>query len=248
MPSNLLWWGSPHYLMFGHRPRLLVEFYFPTFRSAEVSMRCTSAKCVAKYVATVCDWLRAALWEAQAQSMAEAQQHIWYYDWKIGAVDLKPGNLVLVKDDAFQRKRKIKDRWEDEPHEVVHQIAKDVPLYKMTSQCGQSHVLHHNQLLIASETGIPLCMGVCQAWDRCTSSTPVKPTPKGSECETTPWEDSDLVITQHQARKTSLGWINRKLWLLPWMSTRTSTEDRWRLQVMCSGSGCLQDHVDLAEV
>ena len=27
---------SPHYLMFGHRPRLPVDFYFPASRSAEV--------------------------------------------------------------------------------------------------------------------------------------------------------------------------------------------------------------------
>ena len=36
-------------------------------------MRGTSAKHVDEYVPTVCDQLRAALWEAQAQSMAEAQ-------------------------------------------------------------------------------------------------------------------------------------------------------------------------------
>ena len=52
--------------------------------------------------------------------MAEAQWQKWYYDWKIGTMDLKPGDLVLVKADAFQRKRKIKDRWEDKPYEVVH--------------------------------------------------------------------------------------------------------------------------------
>ena len=38
-------------------------------------------------------------------------------------MDLKPGDLVLVKADAFQGKRKIKDKWEDKPHKVVHQIA-----------------------------------------------------------------------------------------------------------------------------
>ena len=65
---------SPHYLMFGQRPRLPVNFYFPTFRSTEAPMRETSAKCVDEYMAAVCDKLRAALWEAQAQSMAEAQQ------------------------------------------------------------------------------------------------------------------------------------------------------------------------------
>ena len=148
---------------------------------------------------------------------------------------------------AFKGKRKIKHRWEDEPHEVVCQIATDVPLYKVMNQHGQSHVLHHNQLLlIASQTGIPLCGVVCQAWDQCTSPTPVKPTPKGSDSKTMPWEDSGLVITQHQVSKTSMAWIDGKL-LLPWMSTGASTEERWRLQVTCSGNGCLQDHVHLAE-
>ena len=55
---------SPHYLMFGQRPRLPVNFYFPTFRSAEAPMRGTSTKCVNEYVATVSDQLRATLWEA----------------------------------------------------------------------------------------------------------------------------------------------------------------------------------------
>ena len=44
---------SPHYLMFGCRPRLPVDFYFPTFWSTEVPMRGASAKHVVEYVATV---------------------------------------------------------------------------------------------------------------------------------------------------------------------------------------------------
>ena len=55
---------SPHYLMFGCRPRLPVDFYFPTFRSAEVPKRGASARHVNKYMATVCDQLRATLQEA----------------------------------------------------------------------------------------------------------------------------------------------------------------------------------------
>ena len=135
---------SPHYLMFGCMPRLLADFYFPTFKSTEVPKRDASAKHVDKYVATVCDQLRATLQEAQAQSMGEAQRQKQYYDQKIGAVDLKPGNLVLVKADAFQGKRKIKDRWEDKPHEVEHQVTTDIPLYEVTDQCGQSCILHCN--------------------------------------------------------------------------------------------------------
>ena len=130
------------------------------------------------------------------------------------------------KVDDFQGKRKIKDRWEDKPHEVVHQIMTDIPSYEMMDQYGNSCVLHCNQLLlIALEAGIPLCVGICQAWNKCTSPTPVKPTPEGSDSKTIPQEDDGLVITQHQARESSLGWINGKLWLLPWTSARASTED-----------------------
>ena len=147
--------------------------------------------------------------------MAEAQRQKWYYNQKIGTVGLKPGDLILVKADTFQGKRKIKDRLEDKPHEVACQITPDIPLYEVKDQHGHSHILHHNQLLlIASETSVPLCVGICQVWDRCTSPTPVKPTPGGSDSKITPQEDDGLVNTQCQARKTSLGWINGKLWLL----------------------------------
>ena len=99
-------------------------------------MREASAKCVDQYVATVHDQLRAALQEAQAQSMAEVQQQEQYYDQKIGTMDLKPGDLVLGKVDAFKGKRKIRDRWEDEMCEVVHQIMTDIPSYEVMDQHG----------------------------------------------------------------------------------------------------------------
>ena len=90
-------------------------------------MREASIKHVDEYVASIQDRLRTTLWEVQAQSMAEACQQKQYYNRKIGAVNLKPGDLVLVKVDAFKGKRKIKDRWEEGTWEVVHQIATEVP-------------------------------------------------------------------------------------------------------------------------
>ena len=54
---------------------------------------------------------------------------------------------------------------------------------------------------------------------------PVKPTPRGNDSKTKPLEDDGLAITQHKARKTSLGWINGKLRLLLWTSAGVSTED-----------------------
>ena len=74
-------------------------------------------------------------------------------------MNLKPGDLVLVKADAWKGKRKIKDWWDEETWEVSCQITADVPSYEVTNQHGQSQVLHQNWLLlIASEVGIPLCM------------------------------------------------------------------------------------------
>ena len=61
---------------------------------------------------------------------------------KIGTVNLKPDDLVLVKADVFKGKRKIKDRWEEDTWEVVHQIAKDVPSYEVTNQNSKSRVLN----------------------------------------------------------------------------------------------------------
>ena len=110
---------SPHYLMFGRRPRLLVDLVFPTIGSNEAPTREASARNVDVYIASVRDQLRSALWEAQAQSTAEACQQKQYYDRKIGAMNLKPGNLVLVKADAWKGKRKIKDRWDEETWEVL---------------------------------------------------------------------------------------------------------------------------------
>ena len=113
-----------------------------------------------KYVASIWDRLRTALWEVQAQSTVEACQQKQYYNRKIGAVNLKPGDLVLVKADAFKGKMKIKDMWVEDTWVVVHLMATDIPSYEVTNQHGKSCILHQNQLLlITSEVGIPLCMG-----------------------------------------------------------------------------------------
>ena len=74
--------------------------------------------------------------------MVEACRQKQYYDQMIGAVNLKPVNLLLVKADAFNGKRKIKDRWEEDTWEVVHQIMTDIPSYKVMDQCERSCILH----------------------------------------------------------------------------------------------------------
>ena len=107
-------------------------------------MRETSTKYVDMYITSVWDRWRTALWGVQVQSIAEACRQKQYYDRQIDAVNLKPGDLVQVKADAFKGKRNIKDRWEEETWEVVHQIATDIPSYEVMNQHRRSQVLHQN--------------------------------------------------------------------------------------------------------
>ena len=72
LPGSTVTRYSPHYLMFGRRPRLPVDFVFPTIGSNKAPMRQASARSVDVYIASVKDQLRSTLWEAQAQSTAEA--------------------------------------------------------------------------------------------------------------------------------------------------------------------------------
>ena len=74
---------SPHYLMFGRRPRFLVSFYFPTVGRTKVPTREASTKHVDEYIASVQDRLRTTLWEVQTQLMVKACQQKQYYDRKI---------------------------------------------------------------------------------------------------------------------------------------------------------------------
>ena len=141
-------------------------------------------------------------------------------------MNLKPGDLVLVKADAFKGKRKIEDTWEEETWEAVYQIVTDITSYKVTNQKGKSCILHRNRLLLTtSEVGIPLSIGIHDAWDRCTSPTPCKPTSIGGEMKMMPQKNNGSAVTQCPTSKTSLGWIKRKLQLLPWMSARVSTDN-----------------------
>ena len=233
---------SPHYLMFGQGPRLLVNFVFPTIGSNEAPMKEASARNVDVYVASVRDQLRSTLQEAQAQSTAEECQQKTVLWQKNRCHEFEAWM------DAWKGKRKIEDRWDEETWEVSWQIAADVPSYKVMNQHGWSWVLHRNQLLlIVSEVGIPLCMGNCHTWDRCTSPTPHKTTSLGGDEERMPQENIGKAVTWWPTSNASLGWKNWKLQLESWTSTRASTEDRWRPQVKWFGCTPPEEHLHKAK-
>ena len=98
---------SPHYLMFGRCPHLPVDFYFLT-QGAHV---CSNH--VPAYVEEVRRCFKEAYIKMHLQTNSEGDRQKWSYDRVTSTVQLMPGDVVLMKLDAFQGKRKVKDRWSE---------------------------------------------------------------------------------------------------------------------------------------
>ena len=63
-------------------------------------------------------------------------------------MQLVPGNVVLLKSDGFQGKRKVKDRWSDSEYMVVWQVADDLPTYEVKDDGRSIKVIHHSRLFL----------------------------------------------------------------------------------------------------
>ena len=65
-------------------------------------------------------------------------------------MQLMPGDVVLMKLDEFQGKRKAKDRWSEVEYVVTHQVTNDVPMYEVRDEGGNVKVTHHNRLFLVA--------------------------------------------------------------------------------------------------
>ena len=81
---------SLYYLMFGRRPRLPIDLLFPTHRTQMLTHT------IDKYIASLYDRLRKSLVIVQDCAVKEAQRQKRLYDRKVGAIELRPGDNVLV--------------------------------------------------------------------------------------------------------------------------------------------------------
>ena len=95
---------SPHYLMFGRHPHFPVDFYFPT-KVAYVHLHHVTV-CVEE----VRKCFKEAYTEAHLQTNSEAEQQKRYNDRATSTMQLMLGDIILMKLDVFQGKRKVKDR------------------------------------------------------------------------------------------------------------------------------------------
>ena len=99
---------SPYYLLFGRRPRIPVDYLFPTLHDSphqtkmEVSVTAMQKR------------LKEAFTVVRHLTSEEVARQCRYYDRKAGAVALQPGDIVMVRTDGFVGKWKVKDWWKTE--------------------------------------------------------------------------------------------------------------------------------------
>ena len=135
---------SPHYLMFGRHPHLPVDFYFSTKGVHVRSHR------IPAYVEEVRKHFKEAYTEAHLQTNSEVERQKQYYDKATSTVQLMPGDVVLMKLDMFQGKRKVKDRWSKVECVVTHQVASDVSAYEVKDDGWNIKVTHCNRLFLVA--------------------------------------------------------------------------------------------------
>ena len=99
---------------------------------------------VDSYVADLITALRKAFEVAQNMTQMEALRQKRRYDQKALTVTLNKGDVVLMRNGQFVRKRKLKDHWDDEVYTVCNQVNMNVPMYVIENQQGRRQNLHQN--------------------------------------------------------------------------------------------------------
>ena len=136
--------SSLRYLMFGRCPRLPVDYYFLTVSAYEHSCH------IPAYVTEVRRCFKEAYTEAHLQTNCEAEKQKCYYDRATSTARLVPGDIVLMKNNAYQGKQKVKDQWSETEYVVVHQVTDGIPAYEVKDEAGNVKTIHHNRLFLVA--------------------------------------------------------------------------------------------------
>ena len=94
---------SPYYLLFGRRPRIPVDYLFPTMRDSPHQTKMEVS------VVAMQRRLKEAFAVARGLISEEVAKQCRYYDRKAGAVALQSGDVVMVCTNGFVGKQKVKD-------------------------------------------------------------------------------------------------------------------------------------------
>ena len=82
--------------------------------------------------------------EAHLQTNCEAKKQKQYYDRTMSTMQLVLGDVVLMKNDAYQGKQKVKDWWSETEYVVVCQVADGVTAYEVKDEAGNVKTIHCN--------------------------------------------------------------------------------------------------------
>ena len=132
-----------------------------------------------------------------------------------------PGDIILMKLDAFQGKRKVKDRWSKVEYVVTHQVASDMPTYEVKDDGGNIKVTHHNRLFLVApvrDTSTPLGGSESVSYVSATQSALAELTPL--ECGETSESEVEGVLTQCPTSRVLLGLVDGVLQPLPSVALR----------------------------
>ena len=137
-------------------------------------------------------------------------------------MQLVPGNVVLMKNDAFQGKRKVKDQWSETEYVVVCQVADGIPAYEVKDEVGSIKTVHCNRLFLVAtpkEAVMPLGAGASISEEDVVQSTWVEHTFLEVESNS-PEGSMDGADTLSPASRVPLGWVGGVLQPLPLVALR----------------------------
>ena len=130
--------------------------------------------------------------------------------------------MVLMKNNTYQGKRKVKDRWSETEYVVVCQVADGIPAYKVKDEAGNIKTIHRNWLFLVAtpkEAIMPLGAGMSiseenDVWSTCVEHTSLEvenDLPEGSV---------DGADTLSPASRVLLRWVGGVLQPLPSVAPR----------------------------
>ena len=133
---------SPHFLMFGHEPRLPIDIQFGINKETDRSHTYT------EYVNKLRDRLQHAYDLVAKHSKSAQGTQAKHYNKKMRGGLLQVGDTVLVRNKHVHFLDKLADLWEEEPHIVLQKPYEDLPLCIVRAKSGgRKRTLHRNLLM-----------------------------------------------------------------------------------------------------
>ena len=140
-------------------------------------------------------------------------------------MQLVPGDVVLMKNNAYQGKQKVKDRWSE--YVVVRQVTDGVPAYEVKDEVGNIKTIHCNWLFLVAtpkKAVTPLGAGTSISEENVVLSTRAEHTLLEVENDL-PEGSMDGADTLSPASRVPLRWVGGVLRLLPSVAPRPTM---WR--------------------